>query len=77
LKLPRPQKTVDELLTVLRADLENHQAELAAQGQNKSEWPEMQQAIASLKKNPEAFLQQFMKEDADRMSKGVWSITSR
>ena len=77
LKLPRPQKTVDELLAALHADFENHRAELAAAGQANDQWPEMQQAIALLKKDPEAFLQEFMKEDADRTSKGVWSITSR
>jgi hypothetical protein len=77
LKLPRPQKTVDELLAALRADEENHRAELAAAGQPNGQWPEMQQAIALLNKNPDEFLKQFMKLDPDQTSKGVWSITSR
>jgi hypothetical protein len=77
LKLPRPQKTVDELLASLHTDLENYRAELAVAGRENEHWPEMQQAIDLLKKNPEAFLQSFLKEDPDRTSKGVWSITSR
>jgi hypothetical protein len=77
LKLPRPQKIVDELLAALQADLENHRAELAAAGQKNEQWPEMQQAIALLNKNSDAFLKEFMKQDPDRTSKGVWSITSR
>ena len=77
MKLPRPQKDVDELLAVLQADLENHRAEFAAIGQENKQWPEMQRAIAVLEKDPEAFLNEFMKEDPDQTSKGVWSITSR
>jgi hypothetical protein len=77
LKLPRPQKTVDELLAAFHADDENHRAELAAAGQANGQWPEMQQAVALLKKDPKAFLQEFMKVEPDRTSKGVWSITSR
>jgi hypothetical protein len=77
LKLPRPQKTVDELLACLHTDLENHRAELAVAGRENEHWPEMQQAIDLLKKDPGAFLQSFLKEDPDRTSKGVWSITSR
>jgi hypothetical protein len=77
LKLPRPQKIVDELLAALQADLENHRAELAAAGQKNEQWPEMQHAIALLNKNSDAFLKEFMKQDPDRTSKGVWSITSR
>jgi hypothetical protein len=77
LKLSRPQKVVDDLLAALHADLENNRTELAAIGQENDQWPEMQQAIDSLKKSPEAFLKEFMKQDPDRTSKGVWSITSR
>jgi hypothetical protein len=77
MKLPRPQKTVDELLAALHADYENHRAELAAAGRPNGQWPEMQQAVALLKKDPEAFLREFMKVDPDQTSKGVWSITSR
>ena len=46
-------------------------------GKPTGQWPEMQQAIALLNKNPEEFLKQFMKLDPDQTSKGVWSITSR
>jgi len=77
LKLPRPHKTVDELLAAFHADYENHRAELTAAGQVNGQWPEMQRAVDLLKKDPEAFLQEFMKVDPDRTSKGVWSITSR
>ena len=77
LKLPRPQKAADELLAALNADLENHRAEFAAKGQENKQWPEMQDAIHLLEKDPDEFLNKFMKEDPDQTSKGVWSITSR
>jgi hypothetical protein len=77
LKLPRPQYAVDELLAALQADVENHSAELTAAGQKTNQWPEMQEAIRTLAKDPDTFLQKYLKEDPDQTSKGVWSITSR
>ena len=79
LKLPLPQKSLDELLAALQADLENHRAELAAPlaGQPLENWNEMEQAIALLQKNPDEFLQKFLKEDPDQMSRGYFSVTSR
>ncbi len=79
LKLPRSQKSVDELLAALKADLENHQAEMAAPlpGQKVRPWPEMEQAIALLQQSPDEFLQKFLKEDPDKNSKGIFSVTSR
>jgi hypothetical protein len=79
LKLPRPQKAVEELLAALQADLENHRAELAAPlaGQPRGEWTEMEQAIALLQKDPEEFLKTFLKEVPDLRSKGIFSATSR
>ena len=76
MKLPRPQRTVDELLTALKTDLENHRAEAAARKENRP-WPEMEQAIAALEQSPENFLQRFLKEDPDQRSKGFFSATSR
>jgi hypothetical protein len=79
LKQPRPQKSVDDLLAALKADLENHRAELAAplSGQKAPRWQDMEQAIALLQQNPDEFLQKFLKEDPDKHSKGVFSVTSR
>lgn len=76
MKLPQRQKAVDELLAALKADLENHRAEMAAAGQPEN-WAEMHEAIALLEKNPDAFLQKFLQEGPDHASKSVWSITSR
>jgi hypothetical protein len=79
LKQSRPQKSADELLAVLKTDLENHQAEMAAPlpGQKVGRWQEMEQAIALLQQNPDEFLQRFFKEDPDKHSKGIFSETSR
>jgi hypothetical protein len=79
LKLPRPQKSVDELLAALKADLENHRAEMAAPlpGQKVRPWPDMEKAIALLQQNPDEFLQKFLVEDPDKHSKGSFSVTSR
>jgi hypothetical protein len=75
LKLPRPQKAVDELRAALKVDQENHQAELA--GRKGETWVEMQQAIDLLDSDVDAFLNKYLKEAPDQASKGVWSITSR
>jgi hypothetical protein len=79
LKQPRPQKSVDELFAALKADLENHRAEMAAQlpGQKVRPWPEMKKAIALLEQNPEEFLQKFLAEAPHKVSKGGASLTSR
>jgi hypothetical protein len=77
LKQPRPQKSVDELRTALTADLENYRAEMAAAGQPNADWAEMRAAIELLEKSPDEFLQKYLKEEPDRASKSVWSITSR
>lgn len=79
LKLPRPQKSVDELLAALKADLQNHREEMeaAAPGQKVQRWQEMERAIALLQQDPDEFLQKFLKEDPDRTSKGYFSLTSR
>jgi len=69
---------VDELLATLKADLENHQAEMAAAlpGQEVRSWQDMEQAIASLQQNLDEFLQKFLKENPDKSSKGIFSVTS-
>jgi hypothetical protein len=79
LKQPRPQKSVDELLAALKADQENHRSETATPtaGQNVRRWREMEQAIALLQQNPDEFLKQFLVEDLDKHSKGIFSVTSR
>jgi hypothetical protein len=79
LKLPRPQKSVDELRAVLQADLENHRAEMASplSGQHPTEWKDMEQAIELLEKSPEEFLMKFFKEVPDQASTGPFSVTSR
>ena len=79
LKQSRPQNSVDELLAALKADLENHRAEMAAAplGQTVHQWPEMEEAIALLRQNPDEFLQRFLKEAPDQNSKGIFSATSR
>src|ERR1017187_9294735 len=79
LKLPWPQKSLDELLAALKADLENHQAEMAAvlPGQEVRSWQDMEQAIALLQQNPDEFLLKFLKEGPDKSSKGIFSVTSR
>jgi hypothetical protein len=79
LKQSRPQNSVDELLAALKADLENHRAEMAAAplGQTVHQWPEMEEAIALLRQNPDEFLQRFLKEAPDQNSKGIFSVTSR
>jgi hypothetical protein len=79
LKLPRPQKNVDELLAALKADLENHRAEVTATGQSPlgDVWPEMTAAIALLENSPDEFLKKYLAVGPDQTSKGVWSITSR
>jgi hypothetical protein len=70
---------VDELLAALKADLENHRAEMAAAlpGQKVRRWPEMEQAIALLQQNPNEFLQKFLVEAPVKASKGGASVTSR
>jgi len=79
LKLPRPERSVDELLAALKADLANHQAEMAAARpeQKVRQWPDMEQAIALLQQSPDEFLQKFLKEAPDQNSKGIFSATSR
>jgi len=79
MKVPRPQKSVDELLAALEADLENNRAEIAGAFNEKAikPWSEMEQAIALLKQSPDEFLQKYLKEDPDRISKGYFSATSR
>ena len=78
LKLPRPQRTVDELQAALKADLENHRSEMAATGGSADKsWPEMEQGIALLEQSPDKFLEQFLTEGPDRISKGYFSATSR
>ena len=79
LKLPWPQKSADELLAALKADLYNHQADMAAvlPGQDVRRWQDMEQAIALLQQNPDEFLQKFLTEDPDTHSKGIFSVTSR
>ena len=79
LKLPRPQRSLDELRATLKADLENHQAEMAAArpGQTVPPWAEMEQAIALLQQSPDGFLQKFLKVEPDQGSKGIFSVTSR
>jgi hypothetical protein len=70
---------VDELLAALKADLANHEAEMAAPltGEKVRRWQDMEQAIALLQQDPDEFLQKFLKEDPDKSSKGIFSVTSR
>jgi len=57
LKLPLPQKSVDELLATLKADLENCRAEILAskQGEKQDHWKRMEQSIALGKHTPDKF----------------------
>lgn len=83
MKVPMPAKTRDELLATLRADLENHRAEMkepALPGQELKPWDEMERAIAQLQQNAEGFLQNYLQETPagrDRHTKGHFSVTSR
>jgi hypothetical protein len=79
MKLPSPQKNIEELKTLLKADLENYRAEMAAKskGAEIKPWPEMDEAIALLSESPEKFLAKFLKEDPNAASKGMFSATSR
>ena len=79
LKQPLPQKSVAELQAMLKADLENHCAEIASVSPEVKDmtWKEMDQAIILLRENPDAFLNTYFKGDPDVSSKGVFSATSR
>lgn len=79
LKLPRPERSLQELRSVLRADLANHGAEIEAASpeQDRADWPEMAQAIALLDREPQAFLQQYLTETPITASRGWFSVTSR
>jgi hypothetical protein len=79
LKLPRPQKTVAELLAACQSDQENYRAEMAAAGNGQSipPWTEMTQAIALLQDSPDKFLEKYFTETPNTASKGVFSATSR
>ncbi len=79
LKLPVPQRSVDELRAALKADLENYRAEMAAtsSGKDIKQWKEMEDAIALLNESPDKFLAKYLKEDPDQSSKGFFSATSR
>ncbi|MHB1461483.1 MAG: hypothetical protein ACYC1M_09405 [Armatimonadota bacterium] len=79
LQLPKPQHSADELLTMLRADQQNHREEQAAAsaGQTVPDWPEMEQAIAALESDVDEFLAKFMTEEPLSASKGIFSVTSR
>jgi hypothetical protein len=72
MKQPLPEKSLAELREALTADLENYRVETSGK-----DWPEMQQAIDLLGKNPDEFLQKYFAPGPDQMSKGIWSITSR
>jgi hypothetical protein len=77
--MPVPQKAVDELLTVLRADLANHTAEVQAGGGEPGDegWPEMEAVIALLQKDLQQFLQTCFPEGDIQRSRGMFSVTSR
>lgn len=78
LKLPRPQHTVDELLAMLQADLQNHREEQAASTDHEvPDWPEMEQAVALSQSNLDEFLKVFFLEGPLGASKGIFSVTSR
>jgi hypothetical protein len=48
----------------------------ALPGENGRRWQDMEQAIALLQQNPDEFLQEFLKEDPNKNSKGIFSVTS-
>ncbi|MCX6880095.1 MAG: hypothetical protein NTW21_40770, partial [Verrucomicrobia bacterium] len=78
LKQPLPPNSVAELLAILKADLENHCAEIASGSkETKGIWKEMEKAIILLGENPDAFLNMYFKEEANTSSKGIFSATSR
>jgi len=81
LKIPMPQRSIDELQVVMEADLKNHMEEIIAANQKDSEkdWKEMEQAIALLKQDVNLFLQKYLIVilTQDAKSKGPNSVTSR
>ncbi|MCX6878375.1 MAG: hypothetical protein NTW21_31870, partial [Verrucomicrobia bacterium] len=78
LKQPLPPKSVAELQAMLKADLENHCAEIApGSKETKGIWQEMDQAIILLGENPDAFLNKYFTVTANKESKGIFSATSR
>jgi len=67
---PVSEKIVTELLMVMKNDLLNFEAEKA------SAWKEMENAIALLQKNVDAFLKTYFLTATDQNSKGIFSVTS-
>ena len=59
-----------ELLRVMKSDLMNYEAERT------SSWKEMEDAIALLQSNAEAFLKTYFLPTPDQNSKGIFSVTS-
>ena len=79
LNMPYPQRSVDELAATLEADRQNHLEEKAktSHAANVPDWPEIDQAIALLKKDVGQFLDEYLKEGPIQASKGIFSVTSR
>jgi hypothetical protein len=66
---PYPGRIVAELRAVMADDLAN--------GLGEKEWPEMRAALALLGEDVDAFLASFLRPEADKRSKGAFSVTSR
>lgn len=79
LKIPMPQRSIDELLSVMEADLKNHNEEIMTvnKADSSREWEDMEQAIALLKQDVNLFLQKYLIVTEDAWSKGPNSVTSR
>jgi len=68
-----------ELREALTADRANWRAEVAAGPREGTsvEWPEMEEALADLDRDPVGFLEKWLREAPTRLAKGHFSLTSR
>ena len=80
--LPLPPSSLKELDAVLRESRANHAEECAASapvGRGSvagTAWPEMDQALADLARDPREFLGRWLTAQPDRASRGTFSLTS-
>jgi hypothetical protein len=81
---PVPPAITQELLTVLKEDQANQDAEARADSaagkspaKNRKEDLTIDKAIAALQKDPEQFLEMYFLETPNKCSKGPFSVTSR
>jgi hypothetical protein len=84
---PAPEKAVNELLQLMKADYENYRAEQlglkvpdppASTGNPPQvpPWKEMDEAISLLRRDVDKFLSAYFHQAPDQNSKGIFSVTS-